>query len=170
MITPADDFDDGAESAELDPEDPLTVILRPAHGHLAPPPGRYAEVRRGAARRRLLRTAAGAGVACAVAALAVLLPGTHGGPATPTVPLAPPSNRYTPTAPTAPDTAAPSDATPAPTLSSASDDSALPIPSEGAPTGDVPAATDAASPAPSTTGSILEDQRTIESTKSSTRR
>ncbi|MFD9393899.1 hypothetical protein ACFWBB_25125 [Streptomyces sp. NPDC060000] len=90
MITPADDFDDGPD---LDPDDPLTVILRPASGHLGPPPGRYEEIRRGAVRRRLLRTAAGAGAACGIAALAVLLPlhlTASDGPARPAVPLAPP--------------------------------------------------------------------------------
>ncbi|MER5428734.1 hypothetical protein [Streptomyces sp. NPDC002588] len=167
MITPADDFDDGAEPEEFDPEDPLTVILRPAHGHLAPPPGRYTEVRRGAARRRLLRTAAGAAVVCAVAALAVLLPGTHGGPATPTVPLAPPADRYTPTAP---DTPVPSDATPVPAPSVAPDTSALPVPSEGAPTGDAQSATDAATKAPITADSVIEDRSAIEPSLASTRR
>ncbi|MFF1548828.1 hypothetical protein [Streptomyces sp. NPDC058291] len=90
MITPADDFDDGPD---LDPDDPLTVILRPPAGHLGPPPGRYQEIRRGAVRRRALRTAAGVGAACAVTVLAVLLPLrlTHSdAPARPGVPLAPP--------------------------------------------------------------------------------
>ncbi|WP_460069999.1 hypothetical protein [Streptomyces sp. YKOK-I1] len=93
MITPADDFDDGPDLDRPDPDDPLTVILRPAAGRLAPPPGRYEEIRRGASRRRLLRTAAGVGATCAVAALAVLLPlrlTAHDAPARPTVPLAPP--------------------------------------------------------------------------------
>ncbi|MEU1520042.1 hypothetical protein ABZ490_49370 [Streptomyces sp. NPDC005811] len=93
MITPADDFDDGPDLDRPDPDDPLTVILRPAAGHLAPPPGRYEQIRRGASRRRLLRTAAGVGATCAVAALAVLLPlrlTAHDAPARPTVPLAPP--------------------------------------------------------------------------------
>ncbi|WP_330348246.1 hypothetical protein [Streptomyces sp. NBC_00582] len=92
MITPADDFDDGPDLDRPEPDDPLTVILRPPAGHLAPPPGRYEEIRRGASRRRLLRTAAGVGATCAVAALAVLLPlrpTTHEPPARPTVPLAP---------------------------------------------------------------------------------
>lgn len=90
MITPADDFDDGPD---LDPDDPLTVILRPASGHLGPPPGRYEEIRRGAVRRRLLRTAAGVGATCGIAALAVLLPlrlTASEAPARPAVPLAPP--------------------------------------------------------------------------------
>ncbi|MFE2039347.1 hypothetical protein ACFXAZ_00180 [Streptomyces sp. NPDC059477] len=75
-------------------DDPLAVILRPAAGdRLAPPPGRYETIRRGAARRRMLRVAAGAGLACAVAALIALpvyqrtIPDT---PRQPTVPLAPP--------------------------------------------------------------------------------
>lgn len=90
MITPADDFDDGPD---LDPDDPLTVILRPPAGHLGPPPGRYEEIRRGAVRRRTLRTAAGVGAACAVAVFAVLLPlrlTASDAPARPTTPLAPP--------------------------------------------------------------------------------
>ncbi|MFG2575900.1 hypothetical protein [Streptomyces sp. NPDC048481] len=89
MITPADDFDDGPD---LDPDDPLTVILRPPAGHLGPPPGRYEQIRRGAARRRTLR-AAGVGAACAVTVLAVLLPlraTSSDAPARPTTPLAPP--------------------------------------------------------------------------------
>ncbi|MGW2615790.1 hypothetical protein [Streptomyces sp. NPDC001500] len=90
MITPADDFDDGPD---LDPDDPLTVVLRPPVGHLGPPPGRYEQIRRGAFRRRALRTAAGVGAACAVTVLAVLLPmrlTSSGTPARPTTPLAPP--------------------------------------------------------------------------------
>ncbi|WP_069774034.1 hypothetical protein [Streptomyces sp. LUP30] len=90
MITPADDFDD---SPDLDPDDPLTVILRPPAGHLGPPPGRYEEIRRGAVRRRTLRTAAGVGAACAVTVFAVLLPlrlTASDAPARPTTPLAPP--------------------------------------------------------------------------------
>ncbi|MCQ9129457.1 hypothetical protein [Streptomyces hilarionis] len=90
MITPADDFDDGPE---LDPDDPLTVVLRPPAGHLGPPPGRYEQIRRGAVRRRALRTAAGVGAACAVTVLAVLLPlrlTSSDAPVRPTPPLAPP--------------------------------------------------------------------------------
>ncbi|GGS01462.1 hypothetical protein GCM10010269_45420 [Streptomyces humidus] len=91
MITPADDFDDGPD---LDPDDPLTVILRPPAGHLGPPPGRYEEIRRGAVRRRTLRTAAGVGAACAVTVFAVLLPlrlTASDAPVRPSVPLAPPA-------------------------------------------------------------------------------
>ncbi|WP_327318163.1 hypothetical protein [Streptomyces sp. NBC_01235] len=107
MITPADDFDDGPD---LDPDDPLAVILRPASGHLGPPPGRYEEIRRGASRRRLLRAAAGVGATCAVAALAVLLPlrlTASDAPVRPVVPLAPPPMSGPSTVPTP---------TPAPTV------------------------------------------------------
>ncbi|MGX1272653.1 hypothetical protein [Streptomyces phaeoluteigriseus] len=89
MITHADDAGNGTDRA---PDDPLTVILRPPSGHLAPPPGHYEAIRRGAVRRRLLRTAVGVGVTCAIATLAVL-PLRLGGaerPAAPTVPMAPP--------------------------------------------------------------------------------
>ncbi|MER6540746.1 hypothetical protein ABT215_44845, partial [Streptomyces sp900105755] len=58
-------FDD---EPEFDgPDDPLAVILRPPAAHLGPPPGRYEQIRRAAGRRRLVRTAAGAGVTCDVA-------------------------------------------------------------------------------------------------------
>ncbi|MEV5489292.1 hypothetical protein AB0L47_14980 [Streptomyces bobili] len=99
MITHADDAGDGTDRA---PDDPLTVILRPPSGHLAPPPGHYEAVRRGAVRRRLLRTAVGVGVTCAVATLAVL-PLRLGGseaPAAPTVPMAPPPASGAPAVPT----------------------------------------------------------------------
>ncbi|MER8159801.1 hypothetical protein [Streptomyces sp. NPDC094472] len=96
-------FDDGPE---LEPDDPLAVILRPTSDYLGPPPGRYEAIRRAAARRRLLRTAAGVGVSCAVAALIALplrltAPET---PARPTVPLAPPpaTGRTAPPLPSAP--------------------------------------------------------------------
>ena len=100
MITHADDAGDGTDRA---PDDPLTVILRPPSGHLAPPPGHYEAVRRGAVRRRLLRTAVGVGVTCAVATLALaVLPLRLGGPerpAAPTVPMAPPPASSTRMAP-----------------------------------------------------------------------
>ncbi|MCO4696549.1 hypothetical protein LRR80_02608 [Streptomyces sp. RO-S4] len=87
MITHAD------EDPEFEPDDPLAVLLRPTSDHLGPPPGRFETIRRRAARRRLVRTAVGAGVTCAVALL-VALPlqdaATSDRPVTPTVPLAPP--------------------------------------------------------------------------------
>ncbi|MFF4309181.1 hypothetical protein ACWDFR_25525 [Streptomyces sp. 900105755] len=90
-------FDD---EPEFDgPDDPLAVILRPPAAHLGPPPGRYEEIRRAASRRRLVRTAAGAGVTCAVAVCVAL--SLHltapAAPVSPQVPLAPPA--ATPTAP-----------------------------------------------------------------------
>ncbi|GAA5038484.1 hypothetical protein [Streptomyces siamensis] len=93
-------FDDGPESG---PDDPLAAVLRPPAEFLGPPAGRYEAVRRAAARRRLLRAAAGLGVSCAVAAL-VALPLHLAGPsapASPTVPLAPPpaDGRTVPPAP-----------------------------------------------------------------------
>jgi hypothetical protein len=148
LITPDDDFGHGPD---LDPDDPLTVILRPTPGHLVPPPGRYEEIRRGASRRRLLRTAAGAGVTCAVAALAVLVPlrlTAHEAPARPTVPLAPPPVSSPSTLPADPPA---SDAPPSrlPTKESAVP---TPGPRTSAPTGTaVPGATDSrtVSPTPS---------------------
>ncbi|MFF7139816.1 hypothetical protein [Streptomyces nodosus] len=104
---------------ELAPDDPLTVLLRPPAGHLAPPPGRYRTIRRAAARRRLLRTAATAAVACAAVAV-VALPSylsAPSAPRTPTVPLAPP--------PPAPTTPAPATATPVPATTTPA-----PIPTE----------------------------------------
>ncbi|MFE9451080.1 hypothetical protein [Streptomyces sp. NPDC006739] len=80
------------DGPDFEPDDPLAVIMRPPSERLAPPPGRYEEIRRGAARRRVLRAAVGAGATCAVAALLAvpLLRTTHQAPASPTVPLAPP--------------------------------------------------------------------------------
>ncbi|MET7386811.1 hypothetical protein ACFYPT_33580 [Streptomyces sp. NPDC005529] len=86
MITHSDDGPD------FEPDDPLAVIMRPPSDLLGPPAGRYEAIRRGAARRRLLRASLGAGLACAVAVL-VALPlraAQSEGPASPTVPLAPP--------------------------------------------------------------------------------
>lgn len=80
------------EGPDHDPGDPLTVILRPPGEYLGAPPGRYEAIRRGAARRRLLRAAAGAAVTCGVAALVILplrLAGSDG-TGSPAVPLAPP--------------------------------------------------------------------------------
>ncbi|AGP53381.1 hypothetical protein [Streptomyces rapamycinicus] len=97
--------DDGPEhiGPEREPDDPLAVILRPPSDYLGPPPGRYEAVRRAAVRRKLLRTAAGVGVSCAVAAL-IALPlraAAPEPPARPTVPLAPPpaTGRTTPPLP-----------------------------------------------------------------------
>ncbi|MFI9834393.1 hypothetical protein ACIHIX_42675 [Streptomyces sp. NPDC051913] len=93
MTTPADDGPDFALGSEgFGPDDPLVHMLRPSTEYLGPPPGRYEAIRRGAARRKLLRAAAGAGLVCAVAAL-VVLPlrlAASDDPASPTVPLAPP--------------------------------------------------------------------------------
>ncbi|MGY0069022.1 hypothetical protein ACWZEH_19975 [Streptomyces sp. QTS137] len=101
MITHSD------EGPDFDPDDPLTVILRPPSEHLGPPPGRYKAIRRGAARRKLLRGAAGAAVACGVAALVVLplrlSASDSPGPSTP--PMAPPLPATSPSAVPAPSTA-----------------------------------------------------------------
>lgn len=86
MITRPDDGHD------FDPDDPLTILLRPDPDYLALPPGRYEQLRRGAARRRMLRVAVGVGLSGVVAAL-VALPlylAEPGSPATPVPPLAPP--------------------------------------------------------------------------------
>lgn len=80
------------EGPDHNPDDPLTVILRPPGQYLGAPPGRYEAIRRGASRRRLLRAAAGAAVTCGVAALVILplrLTGSDGA-GSPAVPLAPP--------------------------------------------------------------------------------
>ncbi|SEF16725.1 hypothetical protein [Streptomyces sp. Ag109_O5-10] len=104
-------FDD---EPEFDgPDDPLAVILRPPAAHLGPPPGRYEQIRRAAGRRRLVRTAAGAGVTCAVAVCVAL--SLHltapAAPHSPQVPLAPPA--LSPTAPHRP-SGSPTPATPSP--------------------------------------------------------
>jgi hypothetical protein len=108
------------EGPESEPDDPLAVILRPPAGHLGPPPGRYEEIRRTAHRRRLLRTATGAALTCAVAALIALpLHLTASQPArSPVVPLAPPTSGRTPFPSTLPPTptasASPTPSRPAP--------------------------------------------------------
>ncbi|MET9832170.1 hypothetical protein ABZ078_23370 [Streptomyces sp. NPDC006385] len=107
MTTRFDD-EEGLESAA---DDPLAVILRPPSAeHLAAPPGRYEAIRRTASRRRLLRTAAGLGATCAVAAL-VAVPlyfARPDGSPSPAPPLAPgPTITRTP----------PSEPSPAPTPS-----------------------------------------------------
>lgn len=101
MITHAD------EGPEFAPDDPLAVLLRPSGDHLGPPPGRFEEIRRAAARRRLVRAAAGAGLACG-AALLIALPlqqTAPDGPASPTVPLAPPPVSSTSPTPPSPEPA-----------------------------------------------------------------
>ncbi|MBX9366979.1 hypothetical protein K4G64_38885, partial [Streptomyces sp. WAC04114] len=73
--------DDGPESG---PDDPLAVILRPSSpDYLGAPPGQYETIRRRATRRRLLRTAAGAGLCC-VAAVLIAVPLRHTAPEHPT--------------------------------------------------------------------------------------
>ena len=98
-------FDEGDEGPDIDPDDPLTVILRPSSAeYLGPPPGRYETIRRGANRRRLLRATIGAGATCAVIVLAAL-PfhlAHHDSPTTPTVPLAPPPASSAPATPPSP--------------------------------------------------------------------
>lgn len=118
MITHSD------EGPDFDPEDPLTVLLRPPVEYLGAPPGHYEAIRRGAARRRVLRAAAGVGATCAVAFL-VALPfrmSASDGPAPPSVPLAPPP------ATSAPSTAPPVSAAPSPRPSSSPAESASPEP------------------------------------------
>ncbi|MGW1214792.1 hypothetical protein ACWD5F_34735 [Streptomyces sp. NPDC002499] len=86
MITHSDDGPD------FDPEDELTVLLRPSTEYLGPPTGRYEAIRRGAARRKLYKAAVGAALTCGVAALVVLplrLTATDS-PSAPVLPQAPP--------------------------------------------------------------------------------
>ncbi|SDD88795.1 hypothetical protein SAMN05216505_11320 [Streptomyces prasinopilosus] len=103
MITHSD------EGPDFEPDDPLAVILRPSSDYLGPPSGRYEAIRRAAARRRLARAAVGAGVSCAAAALVVLSfrSAAPDGPASPTVPLAPPPVSSSPPAPAPPATPRP---------------------------------------------------------------
>lgn len=100
--------DDGPEPG---PDDPLAVILRPSSpGYLGAPPGQFETIRRRATRRRLLRTAAGAGLAC-VAAVLISIPLRHTAPerpTTPTIPMAPPATRTAPPTPSASPTPVPS--------------------------------------------------------------
>ncbi|MER8225748.1 hypothetical protein ABTZ58_35440 [Streptomyces sp. NPDC094143] len=127
MTTLPDHAGDGPGSAPDD--DPLAVILRPSSDRLPPPPGRYRTIRRGAARRRLVRTAVGAGVmTCAVTAL-VVLPlrlTALGERDTQPVPLAPPpaSSMPAPPAPAIPSPSKSARATPTP-ASSVPDTAAL---------------------------------------------
>ncbi|MFI8889046.1 hypothetical protein [Streptomyces paradoxus] len=100
--------DDGPEPGT---DDPLAVILRPSStDYLGAPPGHYRAIRRRAARRRLLRTAAGAGLAC-VAAVLISIPLRHTAPerpTAPTIPMAPPTTPTAPPTPSAPSTPVPS--------------------------------------------------------------
>lgn len=93
--------DGGDGDGHAGEDDVLAVLLRPTGDFFPAPPGRYAAIRRGAARRRLLRAAAGAAVTCAVAVL-VALPLRHAaagrGPAQPLVPPAAPASRTAPPA------------------------------------------------------------------------
>ncbi|MER5451180.1 hypothetical protein ABT052_16525 [Streptomyces sp. NPDC002766] len=109
MITHSD------EGPDIDPEDPLTVLLQPPARHLGPPPGRYRAIRRGAARRRFLKAAAGAALTCGVAALAILplrLSASDTRPS-PVAPLAPPPVSSPSTRP--PDSPTPRPSSPHPT-------------------------------------------------------
>ncbi|MFF4256166.1 hypothetical protein ACFY1L_33670 [Streptomyces sp. NPDC001663] len=111
MITHSD------EGPDFDPDDPLTVILRPPAEYLGAPPGHYEAIRRGAARRRLLRAAVGAAVTCGVAAL-VVLPlrlTASDAPGTPAVPMAPPPASSPTASPHRPATPEPSEPRPTPT-------------------------------------------------------
>ncbi|MFC5219268.1 hypothetical protein [Streptomyces coerulescens] len=128
--------EDDVDGPQFAPDDPLAVILRPPADHLAPPPGHYETLRRKATRRRLVRTATGVGVTCALALL-VALPFTTSGPdvpTNPTPPLAPPptSDRTTPPTPS-PSTPAPS-ASPTRTPPSGRTASPTPTPRPGTPT------------------------------------
>ncbi|MEU6257537.1 hypothetical protein [Streptomyces sp. NPDC047043] len=111
MITHSD------EGPDFDPDDPLTVILRPPAEYLGAPPGHYEAIRRGAARRRLLRAAVGAAVTCGVAALVVLplrLTASEA-PGSPVVPMAPPPASSPAASPHRPATPEPSEPRPTPT-------------------------------------------------------
>lgn len=148
MITHSD------EGPDFEPDDPLAVILRPPSDHLGPPPGRYRAIRHAAARRRLLRAAAGVGVSCAVAAL-VALPlrlAAHEAPAPPSVPLAPPpasspSAEPTPSSSTGPGSPYPSERPITP--SSGATPSVVPTPA--------PSATPTPSVEPSAARSMVDD-------------
>ncbi|WP_326720388.1 hypothetical protein OHT59_13520 [Streptomyces sp. NBC_00243] len=163
MITHSD------QGPDFDPDDPLAVILRPASDYLGPPPGRYEAIRRGAARRRLLRAAAGIGLSCAVAAI-VTLPivlATPEVPVSPTVPLAPPPASSppattSPTPTTVPSTAPTPSATPGPVDSR---------PTEGSrtPSSRSPSSTQAPSAASETPNSPAAEVSTVPGTGDATR-
>jgi hypothetical protein len=131
LITQSDD------GQGLDPDDPLTVLLQPTPDQLGLPPGRYRAIRRSAARRRLLRVAAGVGLSAAAATLVTLslhLTG-HQTPTPPAGPLGPPMTSSPAPAPSRPPTHTPM---PTPTrigITPAVPDAGLP-PTTPAPTGD----------------------------------
>ncbi|WP_330288897.1 hypothetical protein [Streptomyces sp. NBC_00576] len=120
-------FDDDPEfdppGPDHDPDDPLLILLAPTPTYLGAAPGRYEEIRRTATRRRRVRTAAGVGMVCAVAALIALplnLMTSSETPRSPTVPMAPP----VPTSPaTPPADRSPSPATPQPSEPASTDPS-----------------------------------------------
>lgn len=163
MITHSD------QGPDFDPDDPLAVILRPASDYLGPPPGRYEAIRRGAARRRLLRAAAGVGLSCAVAAI-VTLPivlATPETPVSPTVPLAPPPASSPPTTTSPSPTTVPSTA-PTP---SATPDPVDSRPTEGSRTGSSrsPSSTQGPSAASATPTLQPAEVSTVPSTGDATR-
>ncbi|WP_438948314.1 hypothetical protein [Streptomyces longwoodensis] len=167
----------GSDDQRLDddpgfgPDDPLTVILRPGADHLGAPPGRYEAIRRAAARRRLLRTAAGAGLTCAVAALTAFLlaPGASEAPTRPTVPLAPP-----PPASSSPAAPEPSASRP-PSTAPSTPPSRSPFPSPSSEPSRAPGARTGPSAAPRTAPSTdpgvptAREERTVEPTQSGRR-
>ncbi|GGY19597.1 hypothetical protein [Streptomyces djakartensis] len=156
MTTRLDD-----DGPEFGPDDPLAVILRPSSpDYLSAPPGHYEAIRRRSARRRLLRAAAGAGLLCATAAL-IALPvrlTAPERPASPTVPMAPPSRTTAPPhpspslspspypsgpaskapTPTAQDTGGATAPTPSSRLPSAAPSAVRPVPSATRPATDRP--------------------------------
>ncbi|MFD3379120.1 MULTISPECIES: hypothetical protein [unclassified Streptomyces] len=143
MITPSEDGPD------LEPDDPLAVILRPASGYLAPPPGGYEAIRRDASRRRVLRAAAGVGLSCVAAAL-IALPfrlAASDAPVSPTVPLAPPPASSPSTPPTPSRSPEPATPSPSPSRPGPSDDPSAP----GTTTPDKPTEATAPSDAPPAT-------------------
>ncbi|MEU9473517.1 hypothetical protein AB0D78_44630 [Streptomyces avermitilis] len=152
MITHSDDGPD------FEPDDPLAVILRPPSDYLGPPAGRYEAIRRGAARRRLLRAAVGAGLSCAVAAL-IALPlrlAAPDAPPSPTVPLAPPPASSSPTVPAPPaPSASPGPVSPSPSPSGGSRTHSATAPTRAAVPTRAPSATPASPslepPAPAAT-------------------
>ncbi|MGW4866547.1 hypothetical protein [Streptomyces chartreusis] len=161
--------EDDVDGPEFAPDDPLAVILRPPADHLAPPPGHYETLRRKASRRRLLRTATGVGVTCAVALL-VALPFTTSrsdGPANPAPPLAPPptSDRTAPPSPspTTPSPSASATRTPPPSRTASPTPTARPGTPTSEPTRDpqaVGSRTPDAAPTPTARPS-MEPTRTV---------